>query len=81
MERVALGVGARELRRSTGVDSAEHMVVGEEVVKAQVLNRSTDQSDSARVSSKLDLRVDHANLHARPQSATGQISPCLALTT
>jgi hypothetical protein len=42
MERVALGVGARELRRSTGVDGAEHMVVSEEVGKAQVLNRFTN---------------------------------------
>jgi hypothetical protein len=41
MEWVVLGVGAHELRRSTGVDGAEHMVVGEEVVKAQVLDGST----------------------------------------
>ena len=42
MEWVVFGVGARELRRSTGVDGAEHMVVSEEVVKAQVLNRSAN---------------------------------------
>jgi hypothetical protein len=42
MERVVLGVGAGELRSSTGVDGAEHMVVGEEVVEAQVLDRPTN---------------------------------------
>src|SRR6185312_13962684 len=40
VERVVLRVWAGELRRSTFVDGAEHMVVREEVVKAQGLHRS-----------------------------------------
>lgn len=63
MERVVFGVRAGEWWRPTGVDGAEHVVVREEVVKAQVLDRFTNQSDSVRGPSKLDLRVDHANLH------------------
>ena len=63
VERVVLGVGARQLRRSIGVNGTEHVVVGEQVVKAQVLDRSPDPPNSARISSKLDLRVDDADLH------------------
>jgi hypothetical protein len=53
-----------------GVDGAEHVVVSEKVVKAQVLDRSPNSPNSARISSKLVLRVDDADLHG-PQSATG----------
>jgi hypothetical protein len=63
VEWVVLGVWAGELRCSIGVDGAEHMVVREEVVKAQVLGRSSNSPNRARVSSKLDLRVDHTDLH------------------
>ena len=55
MERVVLGVGAAELRRSIGVNGTEHVVVGEEVVKAQVLDRSPKPPNSARISAKLDV--------------------------
>src|SRR3979411_2725263 len=39
MERVVLGVGAGELRSSTGVDGAKDVVVGEEGVAAPALAR------------------------------------------
>lgn len=42
MEWVVLCVRASELMRSTGMDCAENMVVGEEVVKVQILNRFTN---------------------------------------
>jgi hypothetical protein len=45
--------GARERRLSIGVNGSEHVIVGEEVVKAQVLDRSPDPSNSVRISSKL----------------------------
>jgi hypothetical protein len=63
VERVVLGVGARDRRRPIGVNGTEHVVVSEKVVKAQVLDRSPDLPNSARISSKLVLRVDDANLH------------------
>jgi hypothetical protein len=62
VERVALGVGAGERRRSIGVNGTEHVVVGEEVVKAQVLDRSPNPPNSARISSQLGLRIDDADL-------------------
>jgi hypothetical protein len=39
------------------------MVVSEKVVKAQVLDRSADSPNSARIASKLVLRVNNADLH------------------
>ena len=63
VERVVLGVGARQRRRSIGVNGTEHVVVGEEVVEAQVLDRSPDPPNRGRISSKLGLRVDDADLH------------------
>jgi hypothetical protein len=63
MERVELGVRARQLRPSIGVNGTEHVVVGEEMVKAEVLDRSPNPPNSGRISSKLVLRVDHAGLH------------------
>jgi hypothetical protein len=70
VERVVLGVGARERRRSIGVNGTEYVVVGEEVVKAQVLDRSTNPTNSGRISSKLNLGIDGADLH-EVQPATG----------
>ena len=66
VERVLLGVGARQPRYPIGVHGTEHMVIGEQVVKAQVLDRGADPPDSPRISSKLGLRVDHADLHKAP---------------
>jgi hypothetical protein len=45
------------------VNGTEHVVVSEKVVKAQVLDRSPNSPNSARISSKLVLRVDDADLH------------------
>jgi hypothetical protein len=41
---------------------AEHVVVGEEMVEAQVLDRSADPPDSGQIASKLDLRIDGSAL-------------------
>ena len=66
------GSGACEFRRSIGVNGAEDVVVGEEVVKAQVLDHAADPSARGRISSKLNLRVDDADLHG--------VQPAAALT-
>ena len=63
VERVVLGVWARQQRRPTGVHGTEHVVVGEKVVKPQVFDRFPEPPHGGRVSSKLVLRVDDAYLH------------------
>ena len=45
------------------MDRTEHMVVGEEVVKAQILDRSPDPPNRGRISPKLSLRINNADLH------------------
>jgi hypothetical protein len=63
VERVVLGVRAGQPRRAIGMHGAEHVVVGEQVVEAQRLDRGSDAPNRARVSAKLDLWVDDADLH------------------
>jgi hypothetical protein len=63
VEWVTLGIRAGQRTCSIGVDRTEHMVVGEQMVKAQVLDRSTDLPNSGRISSKLSLGVNNADLH------------------
>jgi hypothetical protein len=63
MERVVLGIRAGQLTRSIGVYGTEHMVVGEQVIKAQFLNRPPDLRNGSRISAKLGLGVNNANLH------------------
>jgi hypothetical protein len=65
VERVVLGVGAGQRGRPASVDGAEHVIVGEDVVKAQVLSPCPELPDSARVPAQLGLRVDDAD----PQGA------------
>lgn len=55
-------------------DGTEHVVVGEEVVKAQVLDSSPNPPDSGRASPKFDLRIGDADLHGL-QPATGRPLP------
>ena len=50
-----LGVWAHEWRRSTGMNGSQHVVVGQEVVKAQVLGCSPESPNSGGISSKLVL--------------------------
>ena len=76
VERVVLGIGARELGCSIGMNGTEHVVVGEEVVKAELLDREPESAHSTRVSSKLDLRVHSADLHELPLLGLGG-RPCL----
>ena len=39
------------------------MVIGEQVVKAQLLDRPAKPPNSRRVSTKLDLRIHHTDQH------------------
>jgi hypothetical protein len=80
MERVVLGIRAAQLARSIGVDGTEHMVVGEQVIKAQLLNRPRDLRNGSRISSKLRLGVDNADLHRiQPSSRWGSAAAALQL--
>jgi len=45
------------------MDRAEHMVVRENVIKTQILGCPPDHPNSARISSKLGLRIDNTNMH------------------
>jgi hypothetical protein len=81
MKRVVLGVRAREVAGSIGVDSAEHMVIGQEVVKAEVLHCSPNSSNSDRVSSKFGLWVDNADLHGASVCHGSDRTPPCACTT
>ena len=71
VERVVLVVRARQLTRPIGVNGPEHVVVSEEVVKADVFNRSPEPSDRGGVASKLVLRVRDTNLHERQPPIDG----------
>ena len=69
VERVVLGIRPGQRPRSIGVNGTEHVVIGEKVVEAQVLDRSPDSPNSGRISSKLGLRIDNADLHGGVLSA------------
>jgi hypothetical protein len=65
-----LGVRSRQRTGSIGMNGTEHVVVGEEVVKTQVLDRSPNSPNRGRIAPKFVLREDDADLHGL-QSATG----------
>ncbi len=73
VERVVLGIGTRQRRRSISVDRAQHMVIGQQVVEAQVLDRFANPSNSFGVAAKLRLGINNTDLHdttlPRPGSA------------
>jgi hypothetical protein len=45
------------------VNGTEHMVIGQKMVKAQLLNSSANPPNSGGISVQLDLRIDDADLH------------------
>ncbi len=63
VERIALGIGARQRWCTIRVDCAQDVVVGENVIEAQVLDRSSELPDGGGIASKLDLRVCDTDLH------------------
>src|SRR6476619_907827 len=63
MERIALGVRAGKWRSAIVVHCAQYVVIGEKVVKPQVLDRFPDQTYGIGVFTEFDLRVDDTNLH------------------
>jgi len=71
VEGVILGVRARQRTGSIGMNGTQYVVVGEEVVKTQVLDGSPNSPDRGRVSPKFVLGVHDAYLHG-PQSASGR---------
>ncbi len=71
VERVVLRVRARQWRRSLGVHGTEHVVIGEQVVEAEALDRCADLTNGVGVSSKLGLWVHDADVHG-PQLPMSQ---------
>ena len=65
VERVVLGVRARQLRCSVGVNRPEHVVIREQVVEAQIFDRSSNSPNRGRIAAKLVLRIDNTDLHGR----------------
>jgi hypothetical protein len=51
------------------VNGAQHVVIGEEMSKAQVLDREPESPNSAWISCELDLWIDSTYLHVT-QSVT-----------
>ena len=52
------------------MNGPQNVVVGEDVVKAQILDRSSEFANGGGIASKLDLRVCDTNLHG-PQLPIG----------
>ena len=58
-----LGVRAGQPWRPAGVHGAEHMVIGQQMVEAQLLDRPAKPPNGRRVTTKLDLRIHDTDLH------------------
>jgi hypothetical protein len=58
VRRVDLGICPRQRPLPISVNDAKHVVVGKQVVKAQLLDGETDLPDDGRMSLELGLRVD-----------------------
>ncbi|HXC78099.1 MAG TPA: hypothetical protein VNU19_13720 [Candidatus Acidoferrum sp.] len=63
VERVALCVGTGEGWCSIGVNRSEHMVIGKDVIEAQILDRYSEFPHRDGIAPKLDLRVCDTDLH------------------
>ena len=64
MEHVLGAIRADEVRM-TGVVRSQHVVVGEQVVEAELLHGLRELAHAARVRADLRLREDDAELHSR----------------
>ncbi len=71
---VPLGVGARQWRCSIGVNGSEHVVVGEDVSKAQILHRSSEFANGSRITPKFVLGVRDTYLHGQQLATTYESS-------
>jgi hypothetical protein len=75
VERVPLGVRTGQPRRPAGVHRAEHIVIGQQVVKPQLLDRPAKPPDSRRVSTKLDLGIHHTDPPTLPRALNSVPQP------
>lgn len=55
--------GPNNLRCPIRMDSPEHMVIGQQMVEAQILDRSPELSDGGRIPVKFGLGVGDADVH------------------
>ena len=65
VKRVAVGIGINQGWRSIGVNSSEHVVVGEDVIESQGFDCSPEFADGGRITPKVDLGVCNTNLHGQ----------------
>jgi hypothetical protein len=63
MERMVLGIGARQRRRPVGMNGTEYVFVGKKVVEAQIFDGSGKSTNCGGIALKLDLGVNDADLH------------------
>ncbi len=63
VERIALGVWTYERWFPVGVHGTQHVVVGENVVEAELLGGGSEAAYGLRIAVQLDLGIDDAELH------------------
>jgi hypothetical protein len=63
VERVVLGVGAYQLRGPVGMDGAEGVLVGEEMLEAQLFHGQPESPHGDRITPEFDLGIDNADFH------------------
>jgi hypothetical protein len=78
VERIALGIRARELTCPTIVNGPENVVIREEMVEAHLLCRGAELPNRRRVAAKFVLRIRDTGLH-QPQPATSEGTSPLTL--
>ena len=78
VERIEFGVGTEQRRRPIGMDGTEYMLVGQEVIKAQVFDGSGKLANCGGIAVKLDLGVRDTNIHgSQPLMGDSPVPPHL----
>lgn len=63
VEWIPLGIGTGQRGGPVGMDRSEHMVIRQEVVEPEVLDRSPELSDGDRIPVELNLRIRDSDVH------------------
>jgi hypothetical protein len=63
VERIGFFIGAGQFRFPAGMNGAEHMVVGHNMVVTQVFRRLGKRLDRPCIAAKFDLRINHTSFH------------------
>jgi hypothetical protein len=74
---IAFGVGTDQRRVPVVVHRTEHVVIGEQVIEAEVLGRLADAPHGLGITAELDLRIDDTDLHRLTLPRTpGRVTGC-----